>query len=269
MHRVLGVDLFVHDSDPGATKPALVCLHAIGQGGSDFTALSAALPDWRVIAVDWPGHGRSGNDPEPVSAIRYTQLLTALADALKLERVVILGNSIGGAVAIRYAAEQPRRVRALILANPGGLDPGASSWLGRLFIGSLVRKFEQGARNEARFEPWFREYYAKVLLTESARAQRERIIAAGYEHAALLSQAWNSFRQPEASLAPLIEKVTAPVLFTWADDDGLVSWSRNEKAVRRFSRAQVVHFHAGHAAFLEDPAGFLRVVTPFLADAPT
>jgi 4,5:9,10-diseco-3-hydroxy-5,9,17-trioxoandrosta-1(10),2-diene-4-oate hydrolase len=265
---VLGVELHLHDSDASGGKPVLVCLHAIGHGGGDFAALSAALPEWRVIAVDWPGHGRLGNDPEPASAIRYAQLLAGLMDKLRLERVVVLGNSIGGAAAVRYAAAHPERVRALILANPGGLDPGGSSLLGRFFIGGLVSHFEQGARNEERFGPWFREYYSKVLMAPAAQQQRERIIAAGYESAPVLTQAWNSFMQPEASLAALAPKVTQPVLFTWADADEIITWSRNEEGVRRFPNAKVEHFvNSAHAAFLEEPEKFLEVLEPFLERA--
>lgn len=266
--EVLGVQLFVHDSAPeDATKPVLVCLHAIGHGGGDFAALSKTRPDLRVIAVDWPGHGRSGNDSQPASAIRYEQLLASLVDALKLERFVVLGNSIGGATAIRYAASHPERVLALVLANPGGLDPGGSGFIGRFFIGGLVDHFEQGVRNEVRFEQWFREYYAKILITPAAREQLERILSAGYESAPVLAQAWTSFMQPEASLAPLISKVTMPTLFTWADQDQLVSWSRNEEAVKRFPNAKVVHFEAGHAAFLEQPDAFLSALDAFLVHA--
>jgi hypothetical protein len=43
LHRVLGVDLAVHDSDPRGEKPAIVCLHAIAHGGGDFAGVEAAL----------------------------------------------------------------------------------------------------------------------------------------------------------------------------------------------------------------------------------
>jgi len=266
MHRVLDVELWVHDSDPTGAKPVLLCLHAIGHGGGDFAALSKALPEWRVVAVDFPGHGRSGPDVRAASALRYEQVVDALISELGLTRVVIVGNSIGGATAIRLAAAKPERVRALVLANPGGLDPGGSSFIGRLFIGNLVSHFEQGARNEERFGAWFREYYADILPSVAAAEQRERIVASGYEHATLLAQAWTSFMQPEASLAPLIDRVTMPVLFTWADQDRIVSWSRSEAAVKRFSNSRVVHFDAGHSAFLEQPDAFLGALRSFLGE---
>jgi len=265
--RVDGVDLAVHDSDPGGGKPVLLCLHAIAHGGGDFARLDEAFgARWRIVAVDWPGHGRSGPDAQPASAARYARLLEGLVAQLGLERVVILGNSIGGAAAMRFAARHPTAVRALVLANPGGLDPGGL--LARLFIGTLVDHFEQGARGEARFEPWFRDYYRDILVTPEAAARREAIVAAGYEHAAVLAQAWRSFATPEANLEALIPGLTMPVLFTWARKDRLVSWDRNRAAVERFPHARVVFFDAGHAPFLETPAAFDAALADFLGALP-
>ncbi len=267
IHRVLGVELWVHDSDPSASKPTLLCLHAIGHGGSDFARLEAAFgATHRILTVDWPGHGRSGADSEPVSAARYARLLEALVTDLQLQRFVVIGNSIGGAAAIRLAAAHPAQVRALVLANPGGLDPGGV--LARFFIGTLVSRFEQGVRNEARFEPWFRAYYADILVTDAAATQRERIVLAGYEHAALLAQAWRSFAAPDANLERVIPEVKMPVLFTWAKRDGLVTWGRNRAAVESFPNAKVEFFEAGHAPFLETPEAFNEALNRFLTGLP-
>ena len=76
-----------------------------------------------MIAVDWPDHGNSSADPQPPSAARYEALLAGLLDDLGIDDAVLIGNSIGGAAALRYAASHPGRVRGLVLANPGGLDP--------------------------------------------------------------------------------------------------------------------------------------------------
>jgi 4,5:9,10-diseco-3-hydroxy-5,9,17-trioxoandrosta-1(10),2-diene-4-oate hydrolase len=260
---VLGVDLSVHDSDPGGAKPAIVCLHAIGHGGGDFAGVEQALSGrYRIVTLDWPGQGFSGDDAQPAGAARYTALLEALLGELHLGPVVLLGNSIGGAVAIGFAAAHPEQVRALVLANPGGLDPGGL--FAGLFIGHLVGLFERGERGEARFIDWYKEYYQDILITEASAARRAAIVAAGYEHAAILAQAWRSFGEPEARLTPLLPRVTMPVLITWARQDGLIQWSRNRDAVALFPDAQVLFFAAGHSPFLETPAEFLRAVEPFL-----
>src|SRR5262245_12720077 len=106
-----GVRLAYDDDGVG---PPIVCLHAIGHGASDFSRLQARLRQrHRVIAVDWPGQGRSGADRVPPSAARYAELLDGLLDALALPSVVLIGNSIGGAAALRYAASHPQRVERL------------------------------------------------------------------------------------------------------------------------------------------------------------
>lgn len=90
---VLGVELAVHDSDPSGGKPAIFCLHAVGHGGSDFAAFEQAFADrYRILTLDWPGHGASGADPQPASAIRYAELFDALVQQLDVKSMVLLGN---------------------------------------------------------------------------------------------------------------------------------------------------------------------------------
>lgn len=259
-----GVHLALHDSDPSSTsKPIIVCLHAIGHGGSDFNRLEADLgAHLRFITLDWPGQGASGDDVQSASARRYEVLLAGVLEQLNLGPVVLLGNSIGGATAIRYAASHPANVRALVLANPGGLDPGG--FLPRLFIGNLISHFEAGAEGDPAFRAWFASYYGKILVTQAAQAQKDRIIDAGYEVAHILAQAWESFRQPEADLRSLLPGLTQPTLVTWADDDGLVQWARNQTAISTLSHAHVTHFRAGHSVFLEQPEAFEREFVAFV-----
>lgn len=264
---VLGAMLAVHDSAPGSDLPVLVTLHAIGHGGGDFDGVARALAGrWRVVQFDWPGHGFSSSDGQPASATRYAALLGELLSVMRLERVVLLGNSIGGAAAVAYASEHPERVRGLVLANPGGLDEGASGVLGRWFIGRLVARFEQGAREEARFAPWFAEYYEGVL--PNAPTRRAQIVAAGYESAPLLVQAWHSFMQPRECFTERLPKVKAPVLVAWAKRDEIIQWSRNEAAIETLPSKRVVFFDAGHAPFLEAPEAFNAELEVFLASLP-
>jgi 4,5:9,10-diseco-3-hydroxy-5,9,17-trioxoandrosta-1(10),2-diene-4-oate hydrolase len=266
--EVDGVSLAVHDSDPEGAKPAIVCLHAIGHGGGDYAGFERAFSDrYRVITVDWPGHGASHQDHQPASALRYASLLLGLLDALGLERPILFGNSIGGAAAIALAQQHPVRVRALVLCNPGGLDPGG--FFAGLFIDHLVSRFRRGAAGEARFGAWFADYYADVLLGPEAEPRRDAIVAAGYESAPRLVEAWTSFAQPEADLRAGLPSLHMPVFVGWAMRDGLVQWSRNRDAVTSIRGATIVRFeHSGHTPFIEEAAAFNAALTPFLAALP-
>jgi pimeloyl-ACP methyl ester carboxylesterase len=255
-----GVELAYSDQGSG---PPLVCLHAIGHDGSDYDALP--LP--RKIALDWPAQGGSGPDRAPPTSRRYAELLEGFLDALGLDRVVLVGNSIGGAAAIRFAAAHPERVRALVIMNSGGLDRGGR--LARAAIRLMAAFFAAGARGRRWFARAFAFYYRMVLRQPRAAATRDRIIADGYRLAPLLHQAWLGFADGDSDLRPLVPRVTAPTLFAWARHDRFLPLGRSRAAIARFPRARVQLFDAGHAPQLETPDELAAAVRGFLDENPS
>jgi pimeloyl-ACP methyl ester carboxylesterase len=116
----------------------LVLLHGLGSSSKSWVAQYDELPAGRrVIAWDCPGYGGSEDlaDPTP-SVADYVGALTHLLDALSLETVDLLGHSMGGAQAGRFAALWPHRVRRLMLsatrAKFGGPGAAGSPYLARL-----------------------------------------------------------------------------------------------------------------------------------------
>src|SRR5262249_45751541 len=102
-----GVSLAVHRTGRGAP---IVCLSAIRHDCRDFDDLAARLEDrFELVCIEWPGHGDSGADTQPVSAARYADLLVAALDRLQLDAPILLGNSIGGTASILYASRRPVR----------------------------------------------------------------------------------------------------------------------------------------------------------------
>ena len=254
--------LCVAYNDDGAGAP-LVCLHAIGHGAGDFVPLRERLGGrYRVVALDWPGHGNSAADRVPVSAARYAEVLLGFLDAIGIDRAALLGNSIGGAAAIRLAAQHAERVRALVLANPGGLDrvDALSGPMTRM----MARFFAAGA-NGARWYPGaYALLYRAVLSGAPAAPQRARIVAAGVEMAPALAQAWRSFGTADADVRGLAPQVTCPVWFAWAKGDWINQLGRCRAGIRRFSNARLETFRGGHAAFLEAPDTFAQALERFL-----
>jgi 4,5:9,10-diseco-3-hydroxy-5,9,17-trioxoandrosta-1(10),2-diene-4-oate hydrolase len=258
-----GVRLAYDDTGPGSTGLPLVCLHAIGHGARDFDGLAAAIGDRRrVVALDWPGQGRSGDDHEPPSATRYAALLVAFLDRLGIERAVLLGNSIGGATAIRVAATRPDRVAALVLENPGGLDPRDA--LVARAITTMVRFFAAGARGARWFPAAYALYYRMILQRGAAATHRRRIVAAGPDVAAVLRDAWTGFGRPEEDLRDLAPRITCPTLFAWAARDQIIQLRRCLPAIGRFPNARLERLRAGHSAHLETPLELLSMLEPFL-----
>lgn len=250
-------------TDTGGGGSPIVCLHAIGHGSRDFEDLSRRLtPQYRVLALDFPDQGNSGHDRKQASGTRYEELLSEFVDRLNLAPFVLLGNSIGGATAIRYAELHPDRVRALVLCDTGGL--GAPNAISRLFIYGFVQFFAAGRRGAVWF-PWaFEKYYSWVLVREPAHEERRRIVRSAYEIAPTLEQAWRSFARPEENVLQNVQKLTCPVFLAWAKDDFVLPLKAVELAFSRFPRYHLEVFDGGHAPFLEDPEHFEQSLRGFL-----
>ncbi|MFN3767064.1 MAG: alpha/beta fold hydrolase [Ectopseudomonas guguanensis] len=113
-------------SEIGTGHPLLM-LHGGGAGASGLSNYSrnieALSRQFRVLVVDMPGYGQSSKGVErsdPFGDLANTML--GLLDVLQIESAHVVGNSLGGACALRMALEAPTRVSALVLMGPGGVN---------------------------------------------------------------------------------------------------------------------------------------------------
>jgi 4,5:9,10-diseco-3-hydroxy-5,9,17-trioxoandrosta-1(10),2-diene-4-oate hydrolase len=243
--------------------PTVLCLHAIGHESGDFSGFADRLAErFEVIALDWPGQGHSPPDGHPPTASHYAEIVLNLCTALRLERPILVGNSIGGAAALTAVYRAPDRFAGLVLCNSGGLAP--IDPLVRFVIARMVAFFEAGTRGAFWFNPAFKAYYRYLVLPRPpAQAQRDRIIASGQDIAPILAQAWRGFADPSADLRALVPDITIPVWLAWASSDRILAWSRSKPAAMQFPNVSVSFFQGGHAAFLEDPDRFAKAFIEF------
>jgi pimeloyl-ACP methyl ester carboxylesterase len=242
----------------------VICLHAIGHGGCDYEAFAAAMRDrFEIVRVDWPAQGRSGPDNKAATPARYAELLGGVLEQLGLEAPIIIGCSIGGATAIRYASEHP--VRALVLANAGGLVEVTRSVQRACLL--LAGIFAAGARRAWWYKPFFAAYYRMVLPTPAAAAQRRRIVASAYEIAPVLADAWRHFAVAEdADQRQRLLALDVPILVAWAMNDKINRFKRVAPAIAGIKHGRLAKCTAGHAAFLERPEEFVREFCQFVAE---
>jgi len=105
--------------------PPLVLLHGYMATSAMWSPNIAEFrKDYRVYALDTMGQPSKSSPDEPVrSAADYLEWLTATLDALRLDRIFLVGMSYGGWLALRYAIAVPERVQKLVLLSPGGFVP--------------------------------------------------------------------------------------------------------------------------------------------------
>lgn len=108
---------------PGrADLPVVVLLHGAGGSHLGWPPGLRRLPDFAVIGVDLPGHGRS-HPPGRHTINAYAAVITALLDRQKIDRAILIGHSMGGAIAQRIALSHPAMTAGLVLIGTGAKLP--------------------------------------------------------------------------------------------------------------------------------------------------
>ncbi len=112
-----------HHRESGQGLP-VVFQHGLGGDVGQPFGLLDPLPGYRLLAMDFRGHGRTSplGDPESLAILPFADDLAAWLDGLGVERAVVGGISLGAAVALAFALRYPERTLGLILSRPAWLD---------------------------------------------------------------------------------------------------------------------------------------------------
>jgi 2-succinyl-6-hydroxy-2,4-cyclohexadiene-1-carboxylate synthase len=232
----------------------------------DWLEVSGRLADrYRCLLVDLPGHGESAL-PKP-GAFTFEHVIASLEhtlDTLGVRRCAVVGYSMGGRIALRFALQRPGRVGALVLesASPGIGDAGERA--------ARADQDERTARRieQMPFEVFLREWYAQPLfgslagrrdLLERTVASRLRGDPAG---AAAALRALGTGRQPD--LWPRLADLVPPTLFVSGGLDATYSAIGTRMAAASDRVRSESIDGAGHNVHLEQPEAFARLLGEFL-----
>ncbi|MDF1794651.1 MAG: alpha/beta hydrolase [Thalassobaculaceae bacterium] len=242
--------------------PDLVLLHGLAGNSRTWEEQVAAFAaDWRVTAWDAPGYGQSDTVEPTVDA--YAAVLAALVDALDLPPFVLLGHSMGGVVAGRFAGRYPDRLRSLVLSctllgrrQPAGTPLGEGYRARLADLETLSAEAYGTARAESMAAPGCDPAILKRLAGIAAETRRDGLEAAMH----VIAQADNSEALASLALPVLVligeQDRTATRELT---DAVVASLAAGAAAVRTVTLAGV-----GHAPYLEDTAGYNAALRAFL-----
>ncbi len=261
--EVGGVRFHVRDTGP-KEAPAVILLHGFGASLHTWESWAGPLSErLRVIRFDLTGGALTGPDPTgDYSDERSMQLLIQLMDRLGIAHASIVGHSMGGRVAWRFAAEHPERVDRLVLVAPDGFAspgfeydrkpdvPAVMHLMRYVMPKSLLRMNLVPAYGDpAKLPDDVVTRYHDLLLAPGVRgAQLER-----------LSQVVK--HDPVAKLA----SIRAPVLLLWGDKDALIPVANAEDYRKVLKDSKLVVFPGvGHIPQEEAPEVSLQAVRAFL-----
>ena len=271
----------VHYLDFGGSGPALVCVHGLSGSALNWMAVGPALAErHRVLALDLRGFGRTPLGPGTRLGDNRHLLDRFLRDVVRSPAVVV-GNSMGGLLAVLQAAAAPETVSSLVLVDP------ALPWRGRQPFDLSLWAF---------FVSLLPPLLGEATLGRSGRRMgAERVVGGVLEACcvdagrvpedmvrALVEQETERFASPRSfralaqasrsllwalgrrGLMGTYDRLAAPTLIVHGEEDRLVPAAFSLAIGRRFGWHVEVLPDAGHVPMMEVPADFLRVTVGWL-----
>lgn len=267
-------DLKLHYHEAGVGNgPTIVLLHGGGPGASSWSNFARNIPvlarEFHVLAVDQPGFGKSDKPTEhPQYFVHSSSALKDLLDHLGItERVHLLGNSLGGGAAVRFALDFPDRAGKLILMGPGGLStnlfaPDPTEGV------KLLGKFNYEPTRE-NLEAFLRIMVFDQKLVTPELVEERFASAAQPESLAATRAMGKSFAGADFEKGMLWRDaytLRQPVLLIWGREDRVNPLDGALVALKSIPRAQLHVFGGcGHWAQLEKFDEFNRLAIDFLA----
>jgi len=265
-------DLRLHYHEAGVgNENTVVLLHGGGPGASSWSNfgrnISVLAQHFHVLGIDQPGYGLSDKHTEHEQYNRYSaNAVLALFDHLGIQRPALVGNSLGGGTAVRFALDNPDRAGRLVLMGPGGLsvnlfapDPTEGvKLLGRFTANPTRENMERFLRIMV---------YDQKLITPELIDERFAIASEPESLAAAVAMG-KSFAGPDFELGMMwreVFKLRQPVLLIWGREDRVNPLDGALVALKQIPRVRLHVFgQCGHWAQLEKFDEFNKLTIDFL-----
>jgi pimeloyl-ACP methyl ester carboxylesterase len=231
-------------------RPPIVFIHGAGGNYLYWPPEIRRLTGQRIFAPDLPGHGKSDGVGRQ-SIDDYAQCILDFLDALHIHKAIIIGHSMGAAVALTLALEHPRRVLALGLVG-GGARMKVSPDLIQNSSSPATLTFALQSIAEMAFSPVI-EPHLKQLAMQRMSATRSTVFQGDFI-------ACNQF-----DVMDRLDKVRAPTLVVCGADDRMTPPRYSEVLASSIRRAQLMVIpDAGHMVMIEKPKEVAAALSPFV-----
>ncbi|MDQ3863467.1 MAG: alpha/beta hydrolase [Actinomycetota bacterium] len=254
----------------------MLLLHGGGFDAADFSYRYTIGPLSRlrpVLAFDWPGYGGSDTPNLRYDLAYYARILERLMDYLEIQRVALVGTSMGGGAALSFALRSPQRIEKLVLVSSYGL--GRDVPYGRLgyclahapLVAQMLYEILRRSRRSLRWGLRRIVYDPRVVSDELVEEARSLL------NQPASGRAFHSFRKSEVGwgtlntdLSDLLGELAAPTLLIHGDCDRVVPVAWSQRAHERIPGSELCVLRGcGHWPPRERPDEFNRAVANFLA----
>jgi pimeloyl-ACP methyl ester carboxylesterase len=264
------VDVNHVDIGSGPGEPVVFIHGLAGQWQNWLENLPRVAQERRAIALDLPGHGQTGMPRERITIQGYGRLVDALCARLELERVVLVGNSMGGFVSSEVAIQFPERVERLVIVSAAGITTANVRRAPSMLAGRLSRAVTMYtlARHERIAKrPVMRHVALGLVARYPARLAADLSWEAMFKGAgkpgfddALRACLEYDFRER-------LPEISCPALIIWGENDAVLPVQDAHEFERLIPDSRkLLMENTGHVPQLERPAAFNEALLEFLAE---
>ena len=270
--------MHLHYEEAGQGTPVIL-LHGGGPGASGMSNFRSNLPvfaeRFRTLVVDQPGYGKS--DKPEVTGNYFTfaaDALAALLDELGIGRVHLVGNSLGGGTAVRFALSYPGRAGRLVLMGPGGLSLNVFAPDPTEGVKRLAEFAAPPGPSREKMAAFLRTLVFDQRLVTDEMIEERFAAACDPESLAAMASMGASFFDPASYEQGLLwrdaHRLRNRVLLIWGREDRVNPVDGALVALKMIRRVQLHVFGGcGHWVQLEKFDEFNRLAIDFLeGDAP-
>ena len=252
----------IHYHEQGEGE-VVIFLHGAGTGASGYSNFKGNYPafaqaGYRCIVPDLLGYGLSSKpDIEQYDLDFFIAGVKGLVDALGLKHITLLGNSLGGAVALGYALAHPQDVKRLILMAPGGVED-LDTYLAMPGIANMFKVYQSGKTGAAAMrEVMTMQLFDPTLLTEDIINERAPIAETQTQAARSILKVPN--------MTERLHELRCQVFGFWGVNDQFNPVSGTTKLVENCPQARIIVLNqCGHWVQVEHREMFNRACIDFL-----
>lgn len=239
-------------TDSGET---IVMLHGWGASKELYGGVIGTLTlKYRVLALDFPGFGGSSEPPEVWDVGRFADLVEKFISALDLKKVILIGHSFGGRVAIKLASREalPFEISRMILVDSAGILPKRGLEY-KLRVGSY-----KAAKKLLGLPP------IRAIAPNAIEKMQKKRGSADYAAASPIMRGC-LVKAVNEDLEPLLTKIKQDTLLIWGIDDDATPLEDGKKMEKLLPSAGLAVIEgAGHFSWLDSPAVFDAVIRSYL-----
>jgi len=259
----------VHYVVVGEGKPLLL-IHGLGASVVTWRDNMSQLAErFRVYSIDLPGHGDSDKPNIDYNADWMVEFLRRFIESLGIERLTLVGNSVGGALALMTALAHPNMVSRLILVSSASLGREITLWLRLPSLLAVGEAMTGGPMSSTAFmirKTFYDEKIATPELigelrrTNSMPGAREAVLKIIRESISLLGVKRQYVRVKD------LNRLEIPILIVWGAEDKIIPVKHAYRAARANDRVDLhVFANCGHWPHMERAAEFNGIALEFLS----